>query len=261
MGENRPESASDRSKVVSLNPPRSKGNKFDNSSEFAKRSDGFRLAVGIVVYNNPPRELRRLFASVQRAGELCGQVLGGDPCEVGLFLFNNGIPFSLADCGLAAAERFSATENVGFGAGHNRLMQEAFDRGANLYVGVNPDGVMHPRCLAELVKLSQRYDGTALIEAIQAPNEHPKPYDPLTLDTPWISGACFAISPQLFQETNGFDENIFMYCEDVDLSWRRGSWDIVPSCAPPLGSTTTRRTAGPIRSWSTRCCSRAVIWA
>ena len=79
---------------------------------------------------------------------------------------------------------------------------------------------MHPRCLAELVQMARRYEGAALIEAIQAPNEHPKPYDPLTLETPWISGACFAIAPQLFQETNGFDENIFMYCEDVDLSWR-----------------------------------------
>ena len=45
-------------------------------------------------------------------------------------------------------------------------------------------------------------------------------HDPLTLDTPWISGACFAITPRLFRETKGFDERIFMYCEDVDLSWR-----------------------------------------
>ena len=140
MGENRLESASDRSKVVSLNPSRSKGNKSDNSSEFGKRPDGFRLAVGIVVYNNPPRELRRLLASVQRAGEFCGQVLGGEPCEVSLFLFNNGARFSLADFGLANAEQFSATENVGFGAGHNRLMREAFDRGATSISASIPTG-------------------------------------------------------------------------------------------------------------------------
>jgi GT2 family glycosyltransferase len=36
----------------------------------------------------------------------------------------------------------------------------------------------------------------------------------------WVSGAAFAISKKLFSECGGFDENFFMYFEDVDLCRR-----------------------------------------
>lgn len=35
-----------------------------------------------------------------------------------------------------------------------------------------------------------------------------------------ISGACFAISKETYHELGGFDENIFLYMEDSELSWR-----------------------------------------
>ena len=34
------------------------------------------------------------------------------------------------------------------------------------------------------------------------------------------SGACPLIKSEYFEEIGGFDKNIFMYCEDVDLSFR-----------------------------------------
>lgn len=60
---------------------------------------------------------------------------------------------------------------------------------------------------------------TAAFELRQFPYEHPKYYDPVTLETSWISGACFVLKRSVFEETGGFDESIFMYGEDVDLSW------------------------------------------
>lgn len=36
----------------------------------------------------------------------------------------------------------------------------------------------------------------------------------------WVSGACFFIKKTLFEELAGFDENFFMYFEDVDLCRR-----------------------------------------
>ena len=36
----------------------------------------------------------------------------------------------------------------------------------------------------------------------------------------WVTGACFLIKKSLFEAINGFDENFFMYLEDVDLCQR-----------------------------------------
>ena len=36
----------------------------------------------------------------------------------------------------------------------------------------------------------------------------------------WASGCCFMIKKDLFQELNGFDEDLFMHQEEIDLCWR-----------------------------------------
>lgn len=54
----------------------------------------------------------------------------------------------------------------------------------------------------------------------QMPYEHPKIYNPVTGETSWMSGAAFAVRRAVFEKLQGFDENIFMYAEDVDFSWR-----------------------------------------
>jgi GT2 family glycosyltransferase len=36
----------------------------------------------------------------------------------------------------------------------------------------------------------------------------------------WVSGACMAISPEATRQVGFFDENLFMYGEDMELCWR-----------------------------------------
>lgn len=176
------------------------------------------LAVGVVLYQNTHEQLRRLVASL----ETCRAEPGTPPFAV-RFLDNSpdgGSARLLETLGVTdGVER--AGRNLGFGAGHNALMRKAFEApGCTAYVCVNPDAVLHPACLRELAAELERLPRPGLVEALQFPDEHPKVYDPATHRTAWCSGCVLLISRQLFEAEAGFDENLFLYCEDVDLSWR-----------------------------------------
>lgn len=110
--------------------------------------------------------------------------------------------------------------NIGFGAAHNLIVGRTKVPERTLYVGANPDGFFHHRALQLLANAARQNGTEALLEARQFPQEHPKTYDHFTGFTHWVSGACFAVNVSYFLSLGGFDENFFMYCEDVDLSWR-----------------------------------------
>lgn len=111
-----------------------------------------------------------------------------------------------------------ASQNLGFGKGNN--VGAALGNSKYLFF-LNIDTTLYADTLcgifSEITKDSQE---VALWELRQFPYEHPKFYNPINLETTWCSGAAFIIRRKLFEEIGGFDENIFMYGEDVDLSWR-----------------------------------------
>ena len=112
----------------------------------------------------------------------------------------------------------SGTENIGFGAGSNKAAQmgkSPYILFLNIDTEVEPDSF---KILSETVKKSAK--DVAVWEMRQFPYEHPKIYSPVTLETSWASGACFLLRRDVFEVTGGFDESIFMYGEDVELSWR-----------------------------------------
>lgn len=110
-------------------------------------------------------------------------------------------------------------ENTGTSRGHNRM----FESCTSDYVAVqNPDIQYSPRFFERMLEPFGRTDvRVGLVEARQTPIEHPKTYDPVTKLTDWSTGACMMVPSEVFGEVGGFDaESFFLYCDDVDLSWR-----------------------------------------
>jgi GT2 family glycosyltransferase len=186
--------------------------------------------VGIVLYQNAPRELERLCAALR-----LNQETPGTPTLRIVWWDNSPTDALRAElAGLAPGldYRFSGV-NLGFGAAHNRVMKEAFASPfTRYYLCVNPDGVPHPRCFAELATEAERPGRIGLVEAVLFPDEHSKPYESVTHETPWCSGCVLLMTRALYQEVGGFDERFFMYCEDVDLSWRARAGGFSTRVAP-----------------------------
>ena len=117
-------------------------------------------------------------------------------------------------------------KNTGFGTGNNL----AAKLGKSEYLFIfNVDTKMHADTLKSLEREILASDpSVGMWELCQKPYEHPKYYDPITGYTSWSSGACMVVRRETFEKLGGFDKNIFMYAEDVDLSWnfRKHGWNL-----------------------------------
>lgn len=184
---------------------------YENKSPLVK------VTVGIVLFNHSQEVIEKAILAIASSSKyLPTNTL------IDVLLWNNGErSFIIPDAQIPILlERSKSSGNIGFGSAHNKLMKAAFERGSKYYCALNADGMVHPKCIQELLKTSIKFSDNALVEAKQCPVEHPKIYDPLTFDTPWVSGACFLYPEKIYEFMGGFDENFFLYCEDVDLSWR-----------------------------------------
>jgi GT2 family glycosyltransferase/2-polyprenyl-3-methyl-5-hydroxy-6-metoxy-1,4-benzoquinol methylase len=117
-------------------------------------------------------------------------------------------------------------KNIGFAGGANVGIRAGT---ADFICLANPDTEFYSDALTELVDVATQDPFIAIVDARQLPFEHPKKYDPSTRDTSWCSGAGCLIRRSAINKVGLFDEKFFMYCEDVDLSWRL--WSAGYRCA------------------------------
>lgn len=108
--------------------------------------------------------------------------------------------------------------NRGFGAGHNFSIRDGC---APFCLVTNIDLTFEPDSLRQVVAMATAdVPQVAAWELRQKPYEHPKYYDPVTGTTNWNAHACVLLRRSALEDISGYDETLFMYGEDVELSYR-----------------------------------------
>lgn len=116
-------------------------------------------------------------------------------------------------------EIIASPHNLGFGIANNRAASKG---SAPFIFCMNYDTELFSDSFATWLDYCEKHknENIGAYEWRQLPCEHPKIYNPATLETSWCSAAAVMFKREAFELVNGFDPKIFMYCEDVDLSWR-----------------------------------------
>lgn len=139
--------------------------------------------------------------------------------------------------------------NNGYGAGNNYGIKYSNKHNPDYYLIINNDTIVEHDMITKLVKLIEKDEKIGIVfplvmfllndiksniinsaggnfckfgfandKYFGAKIEHF--HDKIDNNFFFAPGACFLIRKSTFEEINGFDENIFMYWDDVDLSWR-----------------------------------------
>lgn len=119
---------------------------------------------------------------------------------------------------LFASITLKCEPNIGFGGGHNSAINSSsseFILISNIDVEFRPDTIIN--LVSEAIADSPE---VACWEVRQAPYEHPKYVDPVTLQVNWSSHCAVLLRRAAYNAVGGYDSSIFMYGEDVELSYR-----------------------------------------
>lgn len=109
-------------------------------------------------------------------------------------------------------------ENLGPANGHNRLYFP--EKGADRLLIINPDSVTPFHMLERVNRLADNRSDWGVIEGRQIPFEHPKKFNPDTLETLSLTTACALFHAPSFEEVEGFDPVLWMYGDDIDIGWK-----------------------------------------
>lgn len=160
---------------------------------------------------------------------------------------NNGIEPVPAEAGPANIRMIANPENVGFGAAINQGVRESQ---SDFIATLNDDATAAPRWLESLMQaITQRYEIGMCASKVLLPGnggldsagmllcadgssrqrghgESPDNYS-RAAEVFFPSGSAALYRRDMLNETGGFDESLFLYCEDTDLGLRArwGGWE------------------------------------
>ncbi len=134
----------------------------------------------------------------------------------------------------------------GFGENHNKMFSLLPIKDEDIFIVCNPDIKVSPDQLEGLVKnfINSNVDIGAPRSYLDKEKnflDYPDRYFPYLLNfiisiitgkrlhygknddqeyPEWVSGSFILFKPEVFRSLGGFDENYFMYCEDIDICFR-----------------------------------------
>jgi GT2 family glycosyltransferase len=181
----------------------------------------------VVLYRHTPDTIATLLCSVDRSvarAQEAGSIgavtlLLGDSSPVPVLSPHqvSALANALTRCGGEGLAYHYFDRNRGSAGGNNDLFRCS---GSELVLIINPDCYASPGLVRTLCAAMEVPDA-GIVEARQVPLEHPKDFCRRTGDTSWASGSCMLVRRRVVDVLSGFDEeSFFMYCDDVDFSWR-----------------------------------------
>lgn len=206
-----------------------------------------KINASIVVYKNSKEQLMKAVRSILSSEQVSSiYVIYNSAAseEMGLYKKNAKIKYIYND------------ENIGYGAGHNIAIRESIKDGADYHVVLNPDVYFDSSIISKLADYADAHKDVGLImPKILYPNGSvqflakllPTPIDLMfrrflpfksykekrnkkyelrftnyerVMNVPYLSGCFMFLNTKTLKDVGLFDENIFMYTEDTDLSRR-----------------------------------------
>lgn len=205
-----------------------------------------KVSLSIVLYNNDKHEIISLVSSILNYSNEHYHIyiIDNSTTDIANTWFNN------------KRILYYKSDNMGFGYGHNIAMKLAIQDGSQFHFIVNPDIILEENNISDLVEyISNNDDIGVLMPKIISKNGElqylckllPSPIDWLvrrvivfksikeridytfemrfsdydeTMEVPFLSGCFLLFNLNIFKKIEMFDENIFMYCEDIDLTRR-----------------------------------------
>lgn len=169
-------------------------------------------------------------------------------------------------CGDRGWELVASPTNVGYGVGNNLGVAAARGLGADRFLLLNPDATIDADAVDRLVRQVQQdpmtlaaptvltEDGSIWSEQVDLVLDRGRMRATRKRSTgdagpvvEWLSGACLMISEQLWELVGGFDEDYFLYWEDVDLCHRvqqvGGRLEVVAGATAVHAEGATQRTS------------------
>lgn len=183
------------------------------------------LQIQSILYHNDKCAIEKAIRHIDNAlgvykkeeGEISCVLYYGDASKTPIFSNDDIMKINSKCCNIGKVDSIFFDENTGTAKGHNRL---AGSSESEYIMVMNPDVLVNPRFFLEMFA-GLKDETVGMVEARQTPIEHPKEYDKKTFETSWSTTACVIFRRDIFEKINGFDEqSFFMYCDDVDFSWR-----------------------------------------